>query len=223
VRQTRALCEGACEAGLAARRKTAYDNHERQPRSLREALGEDDQIPRPSAGFPVRCGPGRKLRGTDMRDLGPHQHPVRGVERPERIIARVAARIAISVDQCAAEPLIAVGGEIEHQKCEIIGDVERTGLRIELDAVDDLHTVIDDHVLGAEVRCPSRTSSRFARAWEADSVTDDERVREPLERERPVDLAALLDAGQQLVQVPLKTPLTVRTGELPTATRLARA
>ncbi len=103
--------------------------------------------------------------------------------------------------------LAAVRSQIEHEKREVVGNVKLPEPPVELDAIDDPHPAVHQHVFRPQVTVSLAKATLPASILERLGVGDDERVREALQREHPVDLTALLQRPKQLVNVLLEPSL----------------
>ena len=105
------------------------------------------------------------------------------------------------------EPLASPSGQVEHEKRQVVGDVELTQLAIELDAVDDAYSVTEKNVLGAQVAVSIADESAARTLGERLGVRRNERVCKPLDCLHPSNLAALLDVSEELMQIPVEPAL----------------
>ena len=91
---------------------------------------------------------GRALKGAD---LGAHPG-ARGVEEgDERIVAGLAPRAAVCLEQDRDESLAPQALKVHRQKGEIRRDIGVAQSRVELEPIEDADAVLDDDVLGAQI------------------------------------------------------------------------
>ena len=125
------------------------DNHCRpDPHAPPEPLREREQRlgVRPAA----RSVGAPDLARPHQCDLRPDQRPLRGEEVDERVVAWIAARLAVGRDERDGEPLVATQ-QVHDEEGEIEADVDLPQGRVELHAVDDLDPALEHDVLGAQV------------------------------------------------------------------------
>ena len=157
--------------------------------------------------LPVLRARAWELGPAQERDLRAHERAVGGVEGDQRIRARVAAGVPVGIDEDLAEALAAERGQIEHEEGEVVGHVQLAQPGVELDAVDDSHAIAEEDVFGAEVPVALADLPAAGARPEGLGVGGHERVREPLETQHSLDLAALLDVAEQLLEVALEAAL----------------
>ncbi len=206
--------------GLAARGYAADDKHERQPRLPGESFGDRQQPARLRACVAVRGTHGGMLGGSHEQDLGAHQCPVDRKERHQRAITGIAARGAVGVKQLGREPLASECRQVHDQEREVVGDIQRSQLRIELHAVYDTHRP-EQHMLGAQITvAPSRAAARRARI-EQPPARRDERRHEPRQIADMGALASQRRHPEQLLDVAVNLALDPARSVAPAADGLA--
>ncbi len=129
------------------------------------------------------------------------------IERHQALLARISPGLAIAVEQRPGEALASPGGQIHDEKGEVVGDVELAQARLELDAVDDLRRILEQHVLSPQVAVDLSHEATSGARVEQPLMDDDKRLDKALEREQALDLGALLDELEQLVEVLDDAPL----------------
>ena len=196
MRKARDLGERLGEMRLAGCRHAADDDHQRQPGLPCEPLGQREQVAGGRALMAVLAARGRMLGGAQQRDLRAHQRPVGGVERDQPILAWITACVPVGAHQHACEPLGPARYQIHHQEREVVGHVDFAQPPVELDAVNDLHGLLEQHVLGPKVAVDLAHEAAPRAGVEHLRMGDHERVREALERQHPLDLRTLLDDRQ---------------------------
>jgi hypothetical protein len=117
------------------------------------------------------------------------------------------AGVAVSVDEHPCEPLASARREVHDQECELVGHVQLAQPAVELDAVDHLQGLLEQDVLGAQIAVDLAHEPTPRTGVEHPRVRHHERVRKALQREHPLDLRALLDDRQKLVEVLRHPPL----------------
>ena len=147
------------------------------------------------------------LRRPDELDLGPHERAMDRIERHQALLARISPVLAVAVEQRPGEALASAGGQIHDEKGEVVGDVELAQARLELDAVNDLRRILEQHVLSTQVAVDLSHEATSGAHVEHLFMDDDKRVDKALEREHALDLGALLDELEQLVEVFHDAPL----------------
>ena len=147
------------------------------------------------------------LGGTEQRNLGANQRSVGGVERDQPILARITAGVPVGVHERVGKTIPTPGGQVHHQERDIVGNIELAQRAVELDAVDHLKRLVEEHMLGAEVAMPLAHESASCAGVQHLRVRRHERVREALQGKNPSDLGPLLDDPQQLVEVLRHPPL----------------
>ena len=156
--------------------------------------------------MPVRGALSRMLPRPHERNLRSYKRAVGGVERDHGVVARLAGT-PVRLNKLLTEALAAARSQVEHEEREVVGDVELAQLAVKLQAVDDPYVAIDKHVVGAQVPVSFANASASSTHIEHASMRRDEGVGESLEREHPVELAALLHPRKQLVEVLFEAPL----------------
>ena len=138
-------------ASTCRSRRPAADEDQGRARPPGKALGERDEA------FELRGGDvrlGVVLAGADGGDLRAHQRAEAGEPREQRVVTGISARSPVRVDDPPCQPRRAERLEVHHEEGQVDRHVRDSERRIELDAVDDLRRVLEDHVLDAQVAVP---------------------------------------------------------------------
>ena len=91
------------------------------------------------------------MAGQDERDLRAQECAVDPEERDQRVVTRIATGLAVAREHGARRERRAERLEVHQEERQIAADVGHAQRRVELQAVDDLDAMLEEHVLGAKV------------------------------------------------------------------------